>query len=60
MEKSGIGAKIAVETPPVPGKNRWRTVKMSCKSMKQDENDHNYKKGSTLVVDMNPYGKSQS
>ena len=32
---------------------------MSCKTMKQNENDQNYKKESTPVVDINPYGKSQ-
>ena len=32
---------------------------MSCKSMKQDENDQNYKKESTLVVGKKPYGKSR-
>jgi hypothetical protein len=28
---------------PVPDKTRWLTEKMSCKTMKQDENDQNYK-----------------
>jgi hypothetical protein len=31
-------------TTPAPGKNRWRTEKMSCKTMKQNENEQNYKK----------------
>jgi hypothetical protein len=34
----GIGAKNGVETPPAPGKNRWRTGKMICKSVEQHEN----------------------
>ena len=33
--------------------------KMTCKTMKQDENDQNYKKESTPVVDNKPNGKSQ-
>ena len=32
---------------------------MSCKSMKQDENDQNYKKEPKLVEGNKPYGKSQ-
>jgi hypothetical protein len=58
-EKSGMGAKNAVETAPAPGKNRWRTRKENCKSMKQTDNDQNYKKESTPVVGMKPYGKSR-
>jgi hypothetical protein len=40
----GIGTQNGVEPPPAPGKNRWRTEKMSCKTMKQNENEQNYKK----------------
>jgi hypothetical protein len=54
-----MGAKNAVETPPAPVKNRWQTEKMSCKTMKQNENDRNYKKESTPVVGNKPNGKSQ-
>jgi hypothetical protein len=32
---------------------------MICKTMKQDENDQNYKKESTPVVGRKPNGKSQ-
>src|SRR5271170_7939226 len=58
-KKPGIGAKIVRERPPTPEKNRWRTEKMSCKTMKQDDNDQNHKKESTPVVDKRPNGKSQ-
>jgi hypothetical protein len=40
-------------------KNRWRTEKKNCKSMKRDENDQSYKKESTPVVGKRPNGKSQ-
>jgi len=40
----GIGTQNGVEPPPEPGNNRWRTEKMSCKTMKQNENEQNYKK----------------
>src|SRR5271155_5302249 len=40
----GIGTQNGIEPPPAPGKNRWRTEKMSCKTMKQNENEQNYKK----------------
>ena len=33
---------------------------MTCKTMKQNENDQNHKKESTPVVDDKPNGKSQS
>ena len=32
---------------------------MTCKTMKQNENDQNHKKESTPVVDDKPNGKSQ-
>jgi len=54
-----IEAKNGVETPPAPDKTQWRTENMSCKSMKQDENDENNKKEPTPVVGWKPYGKSQ-
>ncbi len=54
-----VRLKNAVETPPAPGKNRWWTGKMNCKTMKQTENNQNHKKESTPVVGIKPYGKSQ-
>jgi hypothetical protein len=45
------------ETTSRAGKNRWRTGKMTCKSMKQDKNEQNYKKGPTLVVGKKSNGK---
>ena len=39
-----VGAQNVVKTPPAPGKDRWRSEKTSCKSMKQDENKQNHKK----------------
>jgi len=54
-----IEAKNGVETPPAPDKTQWRTENMSCKSMKQDENDENNKNEPTPVVGWKPYGKSQ-
>jgi hypothetical protein len=46
-----------------PENNRWRTEKMtekmSCKTMKQDENEQNHKNESTPVVDNKPNGKSR-
>jgi hypothetical protein len=55
----GIGTQNGVEPPPAPGKNRWRTEKMSRKTMKQNENEQNYKNESTPVVDNKPNGKSR-
>jgi hypothetical protein len=54
-----IGANNGVETPPTPGKKQVANLKMSCKTMKQDENNQNYKKESPLVVGKKPNGKSR-
>jgi hypothetical protein len=55
----GIGTQNGGEPPPAPDKIRWWTGKMTCKTMRQTENDQNYKKESTPVVGQKPYGKSR-
>jgi hypothetical protein len=54
-----IGTQNGVKPPPAPDKNQWRTEKMSCRTMKQDENEQNYKNQSTPVVGNKPNGKCQ-
>jgi hypothetical protein len=44
-EEKGIGAKNGVKRPPAPDKNRGRTGKWTCKSMKQANNHINIHAG---------------
>jgi len=46
-EKMGIGTTMASNHLHAPVKNRWRTEKMSCKTMKQNEMSKITKKQST-------------
>jgi len=54
-----IGAKNAVETPPVQIKKPVADLKEACKTMNQNKNDQNHKKESAPVVDNKPNGKSR-
>jgi hypothetical protein len=59
-EEKGRWNKIASKHFPRSRKREGGLGKTTCKSMKQDENEQNYKKGPTPVVDKKPDGKYQN
>ena len=59
FRKKGIGAKKGTETPRLPQKNRGRSGKKACKSVRSEDNHENGKKQFIYAMNNKSNGKSR-